>query len=135
MKNWHRHGPEGWERRMRMNRGNWGYRRPKHNIPVNIIEHDDSIEVRIHALTFDPDDIVVSVTNNVLYISGQREPEVDKPNFLLQEYPIKSFERSFELGNDLDIGNIEARMRDGVLAITIPHGEKAQEPDIRVEIR
>jgi len=29
---------------------------------VNIIEHDDKIEARIHALTFDPDDVVVSVT-------------------------------------------------------------------------
>ena len=120
---------------MRMNRGSWGYRRPKHNIPVNIIQHDDSVEVRIHALTFDPDDIVVSVTDNVLYISGTREPAVDKPNFLLQEYPIKSFERSFELGNDLDLEQIEARITDGVLVVTIPHGEKAKGPDIRVEIR
>ncbi len=120
---------------MRMNRGSWGYRRPKHNIPVNIIEHDDNIEVRVHALTFDPDDIVVSITDNVLYISGTREPEVDRPNFRLQEYPIKSFERSFELGADLNVENIEARMSDGVLVVSIPYGEKAKGPDIRVEIK
>ncbi len=119
---------------MRMNRGSWGYRRPKHNIPVNIIDHENRIEVRVHALTFDADDIVVSVTDNVLYITGKREPAVDKPDFLLQEYPIKSFERSFELDSDLDVENVEARMSDGVLVITIPHGEKAAGPDIRVEI-
>jgi len=134
-RNWHRHGPEGWERRMRMNRGSWGYRRPRNNIPVNIIQNDEDIEVRIHALTFDPDNIVVSVTDNVLYISGTREPEVDKPNFLLQEYPIKSFERSFELGSDLDLENIQARMSDGVLVVKIPHGERAKAPDIKIEIK
>lgn len=133
-KYWKRHGLEGWERRMKMNRGSWGYRRPKHNIPVNIIEQEDHIEVRVHALTFDPDDIIVTVTDGVLYISGTREPEVDKPNFLVQEYPIKSFERSFELGNHLNLDNIQARMNDGVLVVTIGRDEKAKGPDKTIKI-
>ena len=120
---------------MKMSRGSWGFRRPKHNIPVNIIEYEDRIDVCVHALTFDPDDILVTVTDGVLYISGTREPEVDKPNFLVQEYPIKSFERSFELGNHLDLDNIQAKMKNGVLVVTIPRDEKAKEPDktIRIE--
>ena len=133
-KYWKRHGLEGWEQKMRMRRGSWGYRRPKHNIPVNIIEHEDHIEVCVHALTFDPDDIIVTVTDGVLYISGTREPEVDKPNFIVQEYPIKSFERSFELGNHLNLDNIQAKMNNGVLVITIGMDEKAKGPDKTIKI-
>ena len=120
---------------MKMNLGSWGYRRPKHNIPVNIIEHGDRIEVCVHALTFDPENIVVTVTDGVLYISGTREPEVDKPNFLVQEYPIKSFERSFELGNHLNQDSIQAKMKDGVLIISIARDEKAKGPDKTIKIQ
>ncbi|MEM8486463.1 MAG: Hsp20/alpha crystallin family protein [Bacteroidota bacterium] len=133
-KHWKRHGLEGWERKLKMARGSWGYRRPKHNIPVNIIEHDDHIEVHVHALTYDPDNIDVTVTDGVLYISGTREPEVDKPNFLVQEYPIKSFERSFELGSHLNLENIQARMKEGVLIVTIAKDEKASGPDKTIKI-
>ena len=119
---------------MKMNRGSWGYRRPKHNIPVNIIEHEDHIEVHVHALTYNPDDIIVTVTDGVLYISGTREPEVDRPNFIVQEYPIKSFERSFELGSHLDLDNIQAKMKDGVLVVTIARDEKAKGPDKTIKI-
>ena len=120
---------------MKMNRGSWGYRRPKHNIPVNIIEYDDRIDVCVHALTYDPDDIHVTVTDGVLYISGTREPEVDRPNFIVQEYPIKSFERSFELGNHLNLDNITAKMNDGVLVVSIARDEKAKEPDKTIKIQ
>ena len=133
-KHWKRHGLEGWERRFKMNRGSWGYRRPKHNIPVNIIEYEDRIDVCVHALTYDPDDILVTVTDGVLYISGTREPEVDKPNFIVQEYPIKSFERSFELGNHLNLDNIQAKMKDGVLVVSIARDEKAKGPDKTIKI-
>ncbi len=132
--NRHRHGAEGWERKMRMKGGSWGFRRPKHNIPVNIIEHDDHTELRVHALTYHPDNINISVTDDILYITGTREPEVDKPNFILQEYPIKSFERSFELGGHLDLENISAKMDNGVLVITIAQSEKSKTPDRVVKI-
>lgn len=133
-KHWGRHGLEGWERKLKMARGSWGYRRPKHNIPVNIIEHDDRIDVCVHALTYDPDNIDVTVTDGVLYISGTREPEVDKPNFLVQEYPIKSFERSFELGSHLNLDNIQARMKEGVLVVSIAKEEKAKGPEKTIKI-
>lgn len=132
---WSRHGMEGWERKMKMNRGSWGFRRPKHNIPVNIIEHEDHTELRVHALTFDSKDIKVAVTDDVLYITGTRTPAVDRPNFLVQEYPIKSFERSFELGGHLDLEKIDATMEDGVLSITIQLNEKAKGPDKEIKIK
>ncbi|MFK7844818.1 MAG: Hsp20/alpha crystallin family protein [Rhodothermales bacterium] len=133
-KHWKRHGFEGWERKLKMSRGSWGYRRPKHNIPVNIIEYEDRIDVCVHALTYDPDDIDVTVTDGVLYISGTRTPEVDKPNFLVQEYPIKSFERSFELGNHLNLDNIQARMKEGVLVVSVAKDEKAKGPEKTIKI-
>jgi HSP20 family protein len=125
-------GNEGRERRRQF--GRWGYRRPKHNIPVNIIERGEEFEVRVHALTFPKDRIKVAVMEDTLYISGKREPQDEAPSFLLQEYPIKSFERSFELSHRVDQAGIRAKYMDGVLVITVPKTQAAMSPEMEIDI-
>lgn len=116
-----------------MNQGtNW--RRPKHNIPVNVIERETEYEVLVHALTYPKDQIKVSVIDDTLYISGTREPEEDRPNFILQEYPIKSFERSFELSHKVDKDGIQAKHEHGVLVVIVPKTKDAQRPEVNIDI-
>ncbi len=70
-------------------------RRPKYNVPLNIVDMDAAYEVQLYALSFDKDDIKVSVEDDVLYIRGTRTVDKDNlPRFRRQEYPIKSFERT-----------------------------------------
>lgn len=124
---WNMHHAHGNEPRRGPRSGRWGWRRPKHNIPVNIIDHEDEFEVRVHALTYPKDQIKVTVADDTLYISGTREIEGDpNPSFLLQEYPIKSFERSFELSQRVDQAGIKASHKDGVLVIKVPKIQPAQ---------
>ena len=47
MGNW-----QDWEDRGRRASRNWGWRRPKYNIPVNIIENEHEYIVHVHAVTF-----------------------------------------------------------------------------------
>jgi len=117
-----------------MNQGAGGWRRPKYNIPVNIIETETEFEVFVHALTYPKDKIKVSVVDDMLYISGTREPEDSSPNFVLQEYPIKSFERSFELSHKVDKDNIQAKFAEGVLVVTVPKTSEAQKPEVTIDI-
>lgn len=131
--NW-KYGPEAREGRERRGR-RYGYRRPKYNVPVNIIEHDTAFEVHVHAVTFPKEGIKVSVVEDMLYISGTRTPEgEDSPNFILQEYPIKSFERSFELSQKVDTAGITAKHENGILIVHVPKTRAAQRPEQVVEI-
>jgi HSP20 family protein len=111
-----------------------GYRRPKYNVPVNIIEHEEAFEVQVFALTYPKDGIKVAVVEETLYISGKREPEQDAPNFLLQEYPIKSFERSFELSQRVDKSGIKATYKEGILTIHVPKAGIATQPEQEIEV-
>jgi len=113
--------------------GSW--RRPKYNIPVNVIERETEYEVMVHAVTYPKENIKVSVVDDMLYISGTREPEEDRPNFVLQEYPIKSFERSFELSHKVDKDNISAKFVDGILVVVVPKTEAAQKPEVNIDIQ
>ena len=97
-----------------------GYRRPKYNVPVNIIDEADFFEAWVYCLSFKKEEVKVWVNENTLYITGKRTPENDQPNFLLQEYPIKSFERVFELSHRADQAKIVARFEEGVLKIKVP---------------
>src|SRR5687768_11281640 len=76
-------------------RGSGWYRRPKYNVPLNVVDNDTNFEVHVYALGFAKENIRISVQDDILYISGTRTiDENNPPNFSLQEYPVKSFERS-----------------------------------------
>lgn len=111
------------------------YRRPKYNVPVNIIEKGDGFEAHVYATGFSREQIRITVSHDVLYITGKREPAEEYPNFLLQEYPIKSFERWFELSDSADQKRITANMQEGVLVIRVPKTPEASRPDIEVDIQ
>ncbi|THH40401.1 Hsp20/alpha crystallin family protein [Neolewinella litorea] len=130
MRHFHRNQEGGQRRR----RPQYGPRRPKHNVPVNIEETENGFEARVYCVTFAKEDVKIQLTDNLIYISGTRRPENDRPDFLLQEYPIKSFERWFELSEAVDQAAITARFEDGVLVITAPKIPEAQRPEREVVI-
>ncbi|MEM8526445.1 MAG: Hsp20/alpha crystallin family protein [Bacteroidota bacterium] len=111
-----------------------GYRRPKYNVPVNIIEEESYFEAWVYCLSFKKEEVKIWVSENTLYITGKRTPKDDKPNFMLQEYPIKSFERIFELSHKADQAKIEARFEEGILKIKVPKLMEAEPEMQEVEI-
>lgn len=111
-----------------------GYRRPKYNVPVNIDEKQDRFEVWVYAAGFDKANIKLSVTDDVLHISGTRTVAAE-PHFTMQEFPVKSFERVVGLNGQVDVAAISAKQENGVLVVTLPKTSEAQQParDISVE--
>jgi HSP20 family protein len=104
-----------------------GYRRPKYNVPMNVIEHDDHFEAQIFAVGFDKANIKLSVVDDVLYVSGTREVADDfRPNFRQQEFPVKSFERMLDLNGKVVTAEISAMQIEGVLIIHLPKTPAAQ---------
>ena len=118
----------------RRRRPQYGPRRPKHNVPVNIAETDTGFTAQIFCVGFPKEQVKITLTNNLIYISGHRQPADEHPDFLLQEYPIKSFERWFELSDKVDQAGITARFEDGVLIIEAPKTEAARSPEREVAI-
>jgi HSP20 family protein len=114
--------------------GGPGRRRPRHNVPVNIEETADGFVARVYCVGFTKENVKINVLNNMIYISGSREPDNEFPDWLLQEYPIKSFERWFELSEHVDQESITAVFEDGVLVITAPKTPSAQTPEREITI-
>ncbi|GAB3717064.1 hypothetical protein GCM10027592_58880 [Spirosoma flavus] len=114
-------------------KGATSFRRPKYNVPINIIDHDTYFEVHVYALGFHKENITVSVSDDLLTIGGTRTiDETQKPTFLRQEYPIKSFERVVQLNDKIDVATISAKQENGVLVVTLP--KKSSAPGVTIEV-
>ena len=112
-----------------------GYKRPKYNVPVNIADTESAFEVYVYATGFAKDNIKISITDDVLYVTGTATPDENNlPNFLRQEYPIKSFERRIGLHESVDKAAISARHTDGVLIITLPKSKDAAAPSQEIKV-
>lgn len=112
-----------------------GFRRPKYNVPLNITDNETNFEVYVYAIGFLKENIKLSVTDDVLYISGTRTlNEGEEPNFSRQEFPVKSFERVLNLNGQVDISNISARQENGVLIINLPKTSDAQKPAQEIKV-
>jgi len=111
-----------------------GFRRPKYNVPMNVIDLETAYEVHVFAVGFEKEHITLNVVDDVLYISGTKNIE-ESPNFTSQEFPIKNFERSLDLNGKVDIENISAKSENGVLIITLPKTPEAQKKEYKVEVK
>ena len=103
--------------------------------PVDVQEHESDFFVTLDIPGMNREDIQVRVDNNRLTISGERklEKSTEKGSHRVYERAFGKFERSFELGTDVDASKIEAAYKDGVLSITVPKAETVKPKLIEVK--
>src|SRR6056297_2860816 len=99
--------------------------------PVNI--HDDETNIYVYSEIpgMNIDDIDLTLSDGSLQIKGKRE--VAKGNFYRQERPTGLFQRVINLNVPVDVDNVKARMKDGVLDVVLPKSEEAKPKKISIE--
>ena len=86
--------------------------------PYNVLKHsEDEYEVQIAVAGFSRDEIEVTLENNQLQIKGTKIEEVDAPEYLHRGLAARNFERSFTLGQYLEVDRVE--LRDGLLIVKL----------------
>jgi HSP20 family protein len=103
--------------------------------PVNIEETDEAYEVTAELPGMRPDDVEVTVEQNVLTISGERKwsEEAENRNFHRVERGYGRFLRTFALPQQVSADSVQARFEDGVLHVTIPKAEGARPRRIQID--
>ncbi|MFO8053699.1 MAG: Hsp20/alpha crystallin family protein [Bacteroidales bacterium] len=101
------------------------------NIPaVNVKENDNEYQIEVAAPGLKKDDFRISVENDRLTISSEKEDEKkekDDENFTRREFRYQSFQRSFHLPeNMVDTEKIKANYNNGILSIKVPKREEAK---------
>jgi HSP20 family protein len=103
---------------------------------VDIIENDSAYLVTAELPGVRKEDIHITLEEGVLTIAGERKQEQTEKTrkFHRVERSYGSFSRSFSLPENIDAEKIEARFRDGVLAVAVAKSETARPRHIEVRV-
>lgn len=82
-------------------------------------------------------DVDISVSNDVLTITGERsyDQESDGRSVHLNERGFGTFKRSFSLPDEVDQDQIQARLKNGVLAVFLPKAEEVAPPSRQIKVK
>jgi HSP20 family protein len=102
--------------------------------PTDVSEDENALQITMELPGVDPDDVRLSLENNVLTIRGEKKQQFDENNERVHRFErvYGVFERTFVLPNTVDPDRIEARFENGVLIVRIPKAERARPREIRV---
>jgi HSP20 family protein len=100
--------------------------------PTDVSEDEDALQITMELPGVNPDNVRLSLENNVLTIRGEKRQEFDENNERVHrsERVYGVFERTFVLPNTVDPDRIEARVDNGVLVVRIPKAERARPREI-----
>jgi HSP20 family protein len=98
--------------------------------PVEVFTREGDLVVRAELPGIDPEqDVNVSLTENVLTISGERRQErrEEEGSLIRQETSYGSFERQFVVPEHVKAEDIQASYKDGILEVVVPKAAAAPE--------
>ena len=101
---------------------------------VDIFETEKEITLLADMPGVKADDLTIDLRDNTLTLSADIAP-VDNPNEEenLVEYETGRYYRQFTIGELVDQENIDAKLNDGVLRLSLPKVEKATPKKITVK--
>ena len=104
---------------------------------VEMTETEKAYKLSIEVPGMDASEIDVTVEQDMLVISGEKkeEREEKEKGYLYSERSYGAFERRIELPPAADAAKIEAKVRKGVLQVTLPKSEVAANNKRRIEIK
>jgi len=103
--------------------------------PVDVIEDTDGITLIADLPGVPKEKLNLRVDGDALMIEG--ETVLDTPMGMEASYAevtLPGYRRGFTLSRELDPGNIEASLKDGVLRLRIPKAEHAKPRRIEVKV-
>lgn len=97
-------------------------------LTIDVYQTDNDIAIVSTIAGVTAKDLDVSITNDMVTISGERKNpvKVKQENYFYQECYWGPFSRSVILPIDVDAEKSAAELKDGVLTITLPKSEKVK---------
>ena len=113
----------------------WGRQGEGFSAPLDIIEEQDHYLVKASVPGIDPNDVEITLTDNVLTLKGETksEGETNEKNYHVRERRWGNFSRTVTLPMGVDSEKVEATHENGVLTLRLPKTESAKPKRITVK--
>jgi HSP20 family protein len=105
------------------------------SLALDVAEENETYIVKASLPGIRPDEIDVTLTDNVLTIRGEvkEDQEVKQESYHVRERRFGTFMRSVTLPSPVEADKIDANYENGVLTLRLPKAEEAKPRRIRVE--
>jgi HSP20 family protein len=107
---------------------------PAMTLPIDIRQTDEAYVLEASVPGFTPEDVEVTLDQNVLTIKGSRRQESEdaRGGWIRRERRTGSFHRQVVLPAEVRADEISASFEHGVLTVTVPRAQRAQPKRIPV---
>lgn len=104
-------------------------------LAVDVAENDDAFIVTASVPGLSPDDLDITLTDNVLTIKGEYKADetIDEGQYHIRERRYGSFGRSITLPVPVNAESVDANYEKGVLTLTVPKAEEVKPRRITVK--
>ncbi len=102
---------------------------------IDMYQTKDNVIIKSTIAGVRPDDIDITVANDMVTINGsrKREEKISDDDYFYQECYWGGFSRSVIVPVDIDSEQIEADLKDGILTVVIPKAAKAKTKKVKVK--
>lgn len=103
---------------------------------IDVVETEESFEVYCDLPGVEDKDVDISLASNVFTIKGEKRPperQVESKVYRREEWS-GPFQRTLSLPKSVDPDKVEARLKDGVLRVTLAKRAEAKTRKIDVKI-
>lgn len=102
-------------------------------LSVDVYETKESVIIKSTVAGVKPEDLEISISNDLLTIRGFRkeEEEVEEDNYYTRECYWGAFSRSIVLPCEVDQKKVDAGVKNGVLTIKLPKKYKTSSIKVR----
>ena len=113
----------------------WSQRNETFPLPLDVIEEEGEYIVKASMPGVEPDQVEITLNDNVLTIKGETKQESDKSesNYHVRERRYGSFIRHVALPAAVDNEKVEATQENGVLTLHLPKAEGGKPKKISVK--
>ena len=105
-------------------------------VPLDVLRKGDDTIVRAAMPGVSPEDIRVSIEDNVLTIKAHTSQEFqdEDGDYLMRERRSGSFHRALRLPDSVDPDKVRPHFQHGVLSITVPKAEAKRARQLEVKV-
>ncbi len=105
-----------------------------YRLAVDVFENDDAIVIKAAVPGLEPEDIHISLEDDVLSIDGEFKNTGEDVKYLIRERAGEGrFRRDLRLNVSVEVNNIEATFDNGILTLNVPKAEEAKPLNIPVK--
>lgn len=118
-----------------LNQDEWLTEDYEGQLALDVYQTPNDIIIKAAIAGVKPEDISISISNDMLTIRGKRkqEKEVKNEDYFYRECYWGGFSRSIILPTEVNTDAIEATMKNGILVITLPKIKKGRPINILIK--